>query len=200
MIKGGARRCGRCMPKPTRIRIHLTSGQTPGSSWASPQTVWSAPQIYYRGTLPAHNSPQAEMANQTNHKLFATSASAGGRCGFAPNGRKFNRQEGGGNMSLCRWCDNGDVPRLIDVDGKLSSISGKPGKLHHASGEYYWRCRNDIPFRRKVKGSVKLPTTTPNRKFMYHKLRNFQIASALAVALSKMCRLLHLTYWRFYET
>lgn len=45
-------------------------------------------------------------------------------------------------MSKCKWCDAGDVPHVLDEDGVLSSLSGKPGVLSHSYDVYWWRCRN----------------------------------------------------------
>lgn len=59
-------------------------------------------------------------------------------------------------MSKCKWCDNGDKQHVLDEDGVLSSISGKPGVLSHSYDVYWWRCRN-AP-RKKRSGGQRLPT------------------------------------------
>lgn len=40
----------------------------------------------------------------------------------------------------CVYCDNGDEPQLLDEDGVLSSLSGKPGTLCHSYELEWWRC------------------------------------------------------------
>jgi hypothetical protein len=46
-------------------------------------------------------------------------------------------------MSKCKWCDTGDKPKIVDVDGVLCTVSGnEPDMIAHASDIYWWRCRN----------------------------------------------------------
>jgi hypothetical protein len=41
---------------------------------------------------------------------------------------------------LCKDCEIGDIPKLLDRDGVLSSLSGEPGTWCHAHEEFYWPC------------------------------------------------------------
>jgi hypothetical protein len=46
-------------------------------------------------------------------------------------------------MTMCRWCDSGDKPKVVDKNGVLCSVSGEaPDMIAHASDIYWWRCRN----------------------------------------------------------
>lgn len=40
----------------------------------------------------------------------------------------------------CKWCNDGDTPKLLDCDGTLITITGKPGVLCHAYDVYWWPC------------------------------------------------------------
>ncbi len=44
----------------------------------------------------------------------------------------------------CRWCREGMEAVVIDEDGTLSSISGKPGRTGHAHDDYFWFCEDAI--------------------------------------------------------
>lgn len=41
----------------------------------------------------------------------------------------------------CRWCDEGDEPVLLDIDGVLSSVSGTPGCWGHSYEGNWWPCQ-----------------------------------------------------------
>ena len=41
----------------------------------------------------------------------------------------------------CRWCEQGDKPTVLDIDGVLSSLSGKPGCWGHAHEDNWWPCQ-----------------------------------------------------------
>jgi hypothetical protein len=45
----------------------------------------------------------------------------------------------------CSWCAKGYARLLLDADGTLSSISGRPGIWGHAADDYYWPCEQDYP-------------------------------------------------------
>lgn len=40
----------------------------------------------------------------------------------------------------CKWCAQGNVPKVLDSDGTLVSITGNAGTLSHAHEEYWWPC------------------------------------------------------------
>lgn len=40
----------------------------------------------------------------------------------------------------CPGCERGETPALLDADGTLSSISGRPGKPGHGIDDFYWFC------------------------------------------------------------
>ncbi len=41
---------------------------------------------------------------------------------------------------FCKWCDEGNEPAVLDVDGVLSSVSGNPGCWCHSEGDSWWPC------------------------------------------------------------
>ena len=43
----------------------------------------------------------------------------------------------------CEACEYGQMPMMLDEDGILCVISGKPGVLSHTSEDYFWRCKID---------------------------------------------------------
>lgn len=46
-------------------------------------------------------------------------------------------------MSKCKWCDSGDKPKVVDIDGVLITISGKPADMICHAYDILWRrCRN----------------------------------------------------------
>ncbi|MCK9463127.1 MAG: hypothetical protein M0R80_26185 [Proteobacteria bacterium] len=45
----------------------------------------------------------------------------------------------------CPGCERGEEPEIIDEDGVLSSLSGKPGKPGHGMGDYHWHCDHYLP-------------------------------------------------------
>lgn len=44
----------------------------------------------------------------------------------------------------CSYCNNGDIPHILDSDGVQSSISGMPGRLMHSHEDSFWECENRI--------------------------------------------------------
>lgn len=43
-------------------------------------------------------------------------------------------------LPSCRDCERGDIPRLLDENGVLSELSGKPGLPCHAYEDSWWLC------------------------------------------------------------
>lgn len=44
----------------------------------------------------------------------------------------------------CLACDDGEQPVMIDDDGTLCSVSGRPGYLGHARDDFFWKCERAI--------------------------------------------------------
>lgn len=42
----------------------------------------------------------------------------------------------------CTYCQEGDVPQLLDRDGVLSLLSGEQGTWCHSYDIYWWPCKN----------------------------------------------------------
>jgi hypothetical protein len=41
---------------------------------------------------------------------------------------------------ICKWCAQGIALALLDADGVLTSVSGKPGTVQHHSDDRWWPC------------------------------------------------------------
>jgi hypothetical protein len=46
-----------------------------------------------------------------------------------------------GEPGICRDCDEGRKPSVLDEDGTHSYITGRPGTMCHAAEEYWWPCK-----------------------------------------------------------
>lgn len=40
----------------------------------------------------------------------------------------------------CHSCDKGDEPAMLDDNGVLCTVSGRPGQLCHAADDMWWPC------------------------------------------------------------
>lgn len=71
----------------------------------------------------------------------------------------------------CKYCAQGHEPALVDEDGTLCRISGKPGVLSHHIDDAFWPCkRSDALYVRGVlrfgdpgKGPVFIPQSDTDR-------------------------------------
>ena len=48
-------------------------------------------------------------------------------------------------QATCRWCSQGHGRVMLDADGTLSAVSGRPGIWGHTANDYFWPCETDYP-------------------------------------------------------
>ncbi len=57
----------------------------------------------------------------------------------------------------CKWCNEGNEPVVLDIDGVLSSVSGTPGCWGHNYEDTWWPCERKAAEEHAI--VAKLPVT-----------------------------------------